>query len=99
MAAQNYLSAIVLNVKNPTGLAAFYCDTLGMARLDRDGDIAVGYGGQDAILVLRQASEGLAYQHEADHRYWKIAITLPNLDLQHFRRSWNRITIYVHDFF
>lgn len=91
--SQNQLVGITLNVKDPAGLAAFYCNTLGMARLDRDGDIAVGYGGQGAVLILRPAAEGPAYQHEAEHRYWKIAITLPNLDLAHKQLAQNGIAV------
>jgi catechol-2,3-dioxygenase len=90
---QNKLVGIILNVKDPAGLATFYCNTLGMARLDRDGDIAVGFGGQGAELVLRPAAKGPTYQHEADHRYWKIAITLPNLDLAHTQLVRNHIAV------
>lgn len=91
MAQRSFLAGITLNVTDPSGLATFYCDTLGMTRMDRDGEIAVGYGGQGAVLVLRQAFEGPTYQHQADHRYWKIAITLPNLDLAHAQLIGNGI--------
>ena len=83
MATQNHLSAINLNVSDPEMLATFYCEKLGMTRLDRDGAVAVGYDGQGAVLVLEPVTEGPAYEHLANHRYWKIAITMPNLDLAH----------------
>ena len=92
MTIQNRLAAIILNVKDPEGLASFYCGILGMKRLDRGDTVAVGYGGQGAALVFRQISGGPAYQHEANHRYWKIAITLPNLDLAHAQLTKNGIT-------
>lgn len=83
MNTQNRLARITLNVEDPASLVAFYCGVLGMERFDQDGDITVGYGGQGAALVLRKSSHGPVYKHDVGHRYWKIAITLPNLDLAH----------------
>ena len=83
METANSLAAITLNVRNPLKLAEFYCDTLGMVRFERNGEVAVGYGGQGAALILRSSSNISDYQHAQNHRYWKIAITLPNLDLAH----------------
>ncbi len=77
------LAAIALHVEDPEGLAVFYSDVLGMSRCDRDGDVAVGYGGRGAALILRPSCPGPDYQHGPNDRYWKIAITLPNLDLAH----------------
>jgi catechol 2,3-dioxygenase-like lactoylglutathione lyase family enzyme len=44
-----------------------------------DGLWRAGYPGEDADLIVEGG--GRAYQHERDHRYWKIGICLPNLDL------------------
>lgn len=83
MTAHCSLSGVALTVRDPEALASFYCTMLGMKRMDQRNGIAVGYGGQDAALMLKPASSGPAYQHLPDDRYWKIAITLPNLDLAH----------------
>lgn len=94
------LTGIVLNVKEPEKLARFYCEALGMSRCDRDGEINVGYGGKGAALILRQnaQTEG-TYTHAANHRYWKIAITLPNLDLAHLLLTQAGVKVtYPHQF-
>ncbi|SLN61506.1 Glyoxalase-like domain protein [Falsiruegeria litorea R37] len=73
------LNALRLRVADPKGLAAFYRDTLGMqARADGDA-WRVGYVGVDADLVLVPSGGG--YTHDRGQRYWKIGITLPNVDL------------------
>ena len=41
------LKSVSLAVRDPEALATFYCDILGMRRMDQDGLIAVGYGGQE----------------------------------------------------
>ena len=77
------ISALSLNVKDPERLAAFYCDVLGMRRLGADDAVAVGYGKEGAILKLVQVDEPGGYQPAPNDRYWKIAITLPDLGLAH----------------
>lgn len=63
-----------------------------MERLDQDEQIAVGYGGQGAMLLLRQASDQEVYLHHSDDRFWKIAINIPNLDLAHEQLASRGIT-------
>lgn len=77
------LSALVLNVTDPGALASFYCDVLGMQQFERDGHIAVGYGRGGAALVLKRADAPGPYVHEHSDRYWKIALTLPDVDCAH----------------
>ncbi len=79
--AKAHLSSLTLNVTDPAQLAAFYSDTLGMRRLDVAGAVAVGYGGKGAALVLKPSAGNEPYEHRRNDRYWKIAITMPNLDL------------------
>lgn len=72
------LSGLHLRVARPEILAAFYADVLGMEAY-QTGDVwRVGYVGQDADLIL--SSGGGGYVHDRGHRYWKIGITLPNVD-------------------
>ena len=49
--------------------------------VDRTGNcLRVGYGGEGACLELRPLPVPQPYQHDALDEYWKIGITLPNVD-------------------
>ncbi|MEM8700616.1 MAG: VOC family protein [Pseudomonadota bacterium] len=74
------IAALSLNVSDPIGLAAFYCDILGMQRIGNAGLRAVGYGGEDARLEFAASADATPYRADSNDRYWKIAITLPDLD-------------------
>lgn len=75
------LSAVLLSVSDPAELADFYVSCLGMrARRDVEG-WRVGYEGIDADILLRPGGSG--YRHAPTDRYWKIGITLPNVDIAH----------------
>ncbi|WP_170336848.1 VOC family protein [Ruegeria arenilitoris] len=80
------LSALRLRVADPGRLADFYRDVLGMSVSHEGPNLRVGYPGQDADLLLMPGGNG--YSHDRGHRYWKIGITLPNVDLaaSHLRR-------------
>lgn len=73
------LSGLHLRVADPDAQAGFYADLLGMTA-QRDGDtLRLGYDGPDADLVLHPGGGG--YTPDRGQRYWKIGITLPNVDL------------------
>ncbi|WP_299349530.1 VOC family protein [uncultured Shimia sp.] len=73
------LSGLHLRVSNPKALAEFYVSHMGM-QLQTNGDaLRLGYPGQDADLVLWDGGE--AYEHQSSDIYWKIGITLPNVDV------------------
>lgn len=73
------ISAVRLRVADPEGLALFYRDVLGM-RVDRQGSgCRVGYNSEDADLLLLPGGGG--YTHDRGQRYWKIGITVPDVDL------------------
>ena len=74
------ISALSLNVSDPAGLASFYCDILGMRRIGNTPSLAVGYGGEDAQLELALSTDAAPHRADPNDRYWKIAITLPDLD-------------------
>lgn len=75
------LARLVLHAQSPDQLAGFYVKHLGMT-MTRDGaSVILGFGGQDASIELVQAREGPAYAHARTDRYWKIGITLPNVDI------------------
>lgn len=71
------LSSLTLNVNNPESLSVFYRDILSM----RPMQSGLGYGGIGAELCLNKHSDPAKYQPGPVDRYWKIAITLPDLDL------------------
>lgn len=75
-------SQLRLTVPDITAVTQFYRDILGMTD-QRDG---LGYGGQQVHLEFIQGS---AQPPTADGFFWKIGITVPNLDTvaMHLRRS------------
>ena len=77
------LARVVLRVRSPDTLARFYTEHLGMkARTERHA-VILGYGDGDAEIELRRATSDRHYAHAATDRYWKIGITLPNVDIAH----------------
>lgn len=80
------LASLRLRVAEPDKLAGFYRDILSMSVQHEGPNRRVGYAGQDADLILMPGGGG--YCHDQGHRYWKIGITLPDVDLAaaHLRR-------------
>lgn len=74
------ITALTLNVSDPARLAAFYCEVLGMKRIAVGDTPAIGYGGDGANLVLLPAKDTVPHRRDPNDRYWKIAITVPDLD-------------------
>ncbi len=73
------LSRLCLNVQDAETLAAFYGDVLGMRDLGRPGSPAYGYDAGQCLLVFDAGDVG-PYQPSPDDLYWKIGITLRDLD-------------------
>ncbi len=73
------ISALHLRVADPDRLVGFYTGVLGMSVQAQGLDRRVGYAGQDADLLLRPGGGG--YTHDPGQRYWKIGITVPDVDL------------------
>ncbi|WP_170517080.1 VOC family protein [Ruegeria atlantica] len=73
------LSAVLLRVADPKQLIDFYTDVLGMTARAQGANYRIGYGGQDADLLLMPGGGG--YAHDGGQRYWKIGITVPDVDL------------------
>ena len=72
------IAALRLRVADPARLADFYRVNLGMV-VRAEGDARrVGYPGPSADLLLLPG--GGRYAHDRGQRYWKIGITLPDLD-------------------
>ncbi len=77
------LARVILRVQSPENLARFYVEHLGMTVLEEGYAHLLGYGGGDAVIELQRAGAGDGYVHERSDRYWKIGITLPNVDMAH----------------
>lgn len=77
----NALKGAALNVADPERLADFYTQVLGMTVLDQSQQLRLGYALGGACIQLTSASPSTIYQHSRTDRYWKIGITLPNVDL------------------
>ena len=75
------LAGVALNVSSSAKLAEFYCKFLGMSAEWTDQRVRLGYGEQGASLELRPSSSATPYIHDPLDEYWKIGITLPNLDM------------------
>ncbi|WP_282021975.1 VOC family protein [Ruegeria faecimaris] len=73
------LSALRLRVADTDRLAGFYKDALGMTARRQGASLRLGYAGQDADLLLMPGGGG--YTQDRGQRYWKIGITLPDVDL------------------
>lgn len=73
------MSALRLRVADPDCLATFYRDALGMSVREEGPNRRVGYAGADADMLLMPGGGG--YTHDRGQRYWKIGITLPDVDL------------------
>ncbi len=75
------LARAVFTVSSPKSLSRFYTDHLGMIAGAHGDTTILGYGGQGASLELRAARSGDGYVHSEKDRYWKIGVTLPNIDI------------------
>ncbi|WP_271949656.1 VOC family protein [Ruegeria faecimaris] len=73
------LSALRLRVADTDRLSEFYRDAMGMTARRQGASLRLGYAGQDADLLLMPGGGG--YTHDRGQRYWKIGITLPDVDL------------------
>ena len=74
-------AGVALNTVSPETLAPFYVDTLGMRVLREVPFMQLGYGRQGACLELRPSSPGKPYRPDGLDIYWKIGISLPDIDV------------------
>lgn len=88
-----HLARAVLRVRSPERLARFYIEHFGMKRRDEGEMVVLGFGGEDAAIALCPADMGKAYEHQRTDRYWKIGITLSNVDSAHAALSASGIAI------
>ncbi|WP_350334366.1 VOC family protein [Coralliovum pocilloporae] len=73
-------SRLTLNAEDPAILERFYKDMLGMRTLSDDGGRPrLGYDEAQCGLCFQQADMG-PYTHDPSDFYWKIGLTVRNLD-------------------
>ena len=70
------LELIDLRVCNRQAQIAFYRDVLGMVE---KGDDSIGYAAEEAVLRFLDADA--PYAPKPDDLYWKIALSVPNIEL------------------
>lgn len=70
------IDRVIYRVQNPAHQTRFYCDVLGM---HETGDNCVGYSDGQAGLKFIQADD--AYIANQTDLYWKIALSVPNIEL------------------
>ncbi len=78
--AGNALHGVNLAVQSPSNLAAFYVTHLGMEARQVGANIHLTYPGSATALILSPAHKSQPYEPSVNDRYWKIGITLPDLD-------------------
>jgi len=69
----------VLNVERLDGLSDFYCGVLGMGSFGTAEKPLFGFDPDQCLLEFRAGAEGV-YVAEVNDFYWKIGITLRDLD-------------------
>ena len=76
------IDSLTLHVMNPDAQRAYYRDVLGMADF---GGGKMGYSEAEAALDFQQANA--PYSPQRSDLYWKIAISVPNIELAHKQLS------------
>ena len=69
----------VFKVQDSSNLSGFYCDYLGMNRFDKGSIPLLGYNREQCLLEFREGATA-PYRAESNDLYWKIGITLRDLD-------------------
>ncbi|GHB44553.1 hypothetical protein GCM10007094_37360 [Pseudovibrio japonicus] len=70
------LDTLCLRVRDVAAQKQFYCDVLGMSD---QGDGRIGYSAEETALQFIEADG--PYTPQASDLYWKIAISVPNIEL------------------
>ena len=71
---------VTLAVNDVHRLSSFYVDHLSMKQRDVVGGVELFFDSDACILRLEQAEVSCPYASSPRNRYWKIGITLPDLD-------------------
>lgn len=70
------LDTLTLRVSNPDAQRRFYCNAMGMS--DQGGG-RIGYSSRETALMFSPAQK--TYRPRSSDLYWKIAISVPNIEL------------------
>ncbi len=80
-ALKRRLKGVRLRVTELLGLVAFYRDILGMTVFEQGEVVCLGYDQTGAQLELQLIETDRLYRYSKTDEYWKIGITLPDVDL------------------
>ncbi len=80
MDINNKLCGVQLNVIAPEALSQFYVECLGMEVHPMGDAWRLSYPHQDSYLSITRAEQAVPYAAGRLDEYWKIGITVPNLD-------------------
>ncbi len=81
MSLSKKLCGLQLKVIAPEALSQFYVECLGMTVDLVEGEWRLSYPDQDTYIGLSRAEEPVPYSPGRLDEYWKIGITVPNLDM------------------
>lgn len=100
MASQTKISRVVLRAKSPENVARWYVDHLGMSMHEDEQAVVLSYPGEDAnVQICRADSPSITYEQKKSDYYWKIGITVPNVDLAYEKlRSEDVLVSVPHQF-
>lgn len=73
----------MLRCRQPKSVAQFYVDHFGMTAHQVESSTVIGFEGPDANIELRAAKPQIDYEASPNDRYWKIGITVDDLDRTH----------------
>ncbi len=72
---------LTLRTLAPNSLEAFYTEILGFKSERSNDDLILFYDDIGAQLIFTPSDSPLSYQHTRNDYYWKIGITLPNVEM------------------
>ncbi len=81
MTSRPHLTGLSLNVISPKKLADFYVQYLGMTLTKTETELRLQYSEHETYIALNSSPSQSPYQHDRNDHYWKIGITLPDLDM------------------
>lgn len=86
-----HLSGVHLQAADPNVLARYYVAHLGMTAQSAGDTVRLGFGGKDAQIILT-AGRNPTSSRQSD-RYWKIGVTLPNVDIAYAQLRANGVDV------
>ncbi|MEP3476976.1 MAG: VOC family protein [Hyphomicrobiales bacterium] len=93
MSQRTGLAGVALNVVSPEKLADFYVQYLGMTVTRTNKELRLHYDKNQAYIAFRQSPSLSNYEHAPNDTYWKISITLPDIDMAYSQLKQREVKI------